>query len=100
MQSYYIWIEDFSCAYEQTLEKINKALKEDDFTKRLENFTKDTLVLISKLTGKDKDQVKEIISNKELTDEEFDALIEKGLKDYQEGRVYTPEEVFNDLDKI
>ena len=35
-----------------------------------------------------------------LTDKQFDALIERGLKDYQEGRVYTPEEVFNDLDKI
>ena len=35
-----------------------------------------------------------------LTDEEFDAIIESGLKDYQEGRVYTPEEVFKELNEI
>ena len=41
-----------------------------------------------------------ILSYDELTDEEFDEIIESGLKDYQEGRVYTPEEVFKELDNI
>ena len=40
------------------------------------------------------------LSYQELTDEEFDELIERGLKDYQEGNVYTTEEVFKELDSI
>ena len=40
------------------------------------------------------------VSYQELTDKQFDAIIERGLNDYQEGRVYTTEEVFNELDKI
>ena len=35
-----------------------------------------------------------------LTDEDFYSIIESGLKDYQEGRVYTPEEVFKELNEI
>ena len=36
----------------------------------------------------------------ELSDEEFNAIILKGLNDYNEGRVYTPDDVFKELDNI
>ncbi len=62
---------------EEPLEKIDKVLKEDNFSKRLENFTKETLVLISKLMGKDKDKVEEITANPELSEEEIVKELEK-----------------------
>ena len=46
------------------------------------------------------DNFTEPVCYESLTDKEFDAIIESGLKDYQEGNVNTIEEVFKELDEI